>query len=91
MKPMDIAMAMQEADSRDESIAILRAERSGFLIRFLMKISERRNKICHFCETDENVKYVVETFDPTIDAHKKVHVCCCNMCLIKFEKGKHKS
>lgn len=86
MKPMEVFLAMQETDSKEESIAILRTERDGTLIRTL-QIAERENKICHFCSTDQGVKYVVETFDPVINANGKSHVCCCNECLIKLGRN----
>lgn len=86
MKPMKICLAMQETDSKEESIAILRTERDGTLIRSL-QIAERENKICHFCSTDQGVKYVVETFDPVINANEKSYVCCCNECLIKLGRN----
>ena len=41
---------------------------------------KRNNYRCHFCGETRSVKYVVEIFDPVIDAHNPSKVVCCNVC-----------
>ena len=55
---------------------------------------ERENKRCHFCNETRSVKYIVEVFDPVIDANNPSQVYACNKCVgthilneIKERKG----
>lgn len=50
------------------------------IIKFL-SYKERENKRCHFCNETRSVKYVVEIFDPVINANNTSHVYACNKCV----------
>ena len=46
----------------------------------MIPVDKRDEFRCHFCNETRSVKYIVEAFDPIIDAHKPSQLNCCNKC-----------
>lgn len=50
----------------------------------LLRVSERKNKRCHFCGSLD-VKYALRVYDPTVSANE-VCVCVCNKCALSHKE-----
>lgn len=55
---------------------------------YLIPQEERKNKVCHYCETWMSVKYKVDTKElDRVYYGMSGYVYCCNKCLAKHYVG----